>query len=191
MSKVHTGLEEATDRADDDVVSVLVAQHGMIKDLLAEVKSRDGEVKQRAFDVLRELLAVHEAAEEVIVRPAVRDTAGKAQTDARNQEEAEAARVLEELEKRDVDLPEFDLLFVKLERMVLEHAEREEQEEFPALRAGHTEDELRTMAHRLREVEETAPTHPHPMAAGSPKLQRLTGPFASMLDRARDRLGGT
>jgi hypothetical protein len=29
------------------------------------------------------------------------------------------------------------------------------------------------------------------MAAGSPKAQQLTGPFASMLDRARDGLGGT
>jgi hypothetical protein len=191
MSRVHTGLEEAADRADDDVVSVLVAQHGVIKDLLAEVRSRQGEVKQRAFDVLREALAVHEAAEEVIVRPAARDAVGKAEADARDQEEAEAARVLEELEKRDVDLPEFDLLFAKLERMVLEHAEREEQEEFPALRAGRSEDELRAMAHRLREAQETAPTHPHPMAAGSPTLQRLTGPFAAMLDRARDRLGGT
>ncbi|WP_330342115.1 hypothetical protein [Streptomyces sp. NBC_00557] len=37
---------------------------------------------------------------------------------------------------------------------------------------------------------EAAPTHPHPMAAGSPRLQRLTGPFAAMLDRARDRLAG-
>jgi hemerythrin superfamily protein len=163
MSRIHTGLQETADHAGDDVVSVLVAQHGMIKDLFAEVKSREGDVKQRAFDVLRELLAVHEAAEEVIVRPAARDTAGEAETNARNQEEAEATKVLAELEKRDVDLPEFDLLFSKLERMVLDHAEHEEQEEFPALRAGRTEDELRTMAHRLQEAEETAPTHPHPM----------------------------
>ncbi|MEU0119891.1 hemerythrin domain-containing protein [Streptomyces bobili] len=190
MSKVHTRPGEAADRADDDVVSVLVAQHGMIKDLFNEVKSREGELKQRAFDVLRELLAVHETAEELIVRSAARDTVGKAETDARNQEEADATRVLEELEKRDADLPEFDLLFSKLERMVLEHAEREEREEFPALRAGRTKDELREMARRLREAEEAAPTHAHPMAAGSPKAQRLTGPFAAMLDRARDRLSG-
>ncbi|MGW0497517.1 hypothetical protein ACWD0Z_19400 [Streptomyces sp. NPDC003007] len=31
-------------------MSVLVAQHGMIKDLFNEVKSREGELKQRAFD---------------------------------------------------------------------------------------------------------------------------------------------
>jgi hypothetical protein len=30
------------------------------------------------------------------------------------------------------------------------------------------------------------PTHPHPAAAGSPTAQWTFGPFASLVDRARD-----
>jgi hypothetical protein len=40
----------------------------------------------------------------------------------------------------------------------------------------------------LRAAEKTAPTHPHPSTAGSPIAQWMVGPWASVIDRARDAI---
>ncbi|GGX73599.1 hemerythrin domain-containing protein [Streptomyces minutiscleroticus] len=191
MGDAQKDRDQAARLPEGDVVAILLGQHARIKELFGDVKTAQGERKQKAFDELRALLAVHETAEEVVVRPVTKDTAGKAQADARNEEEAEANKVLARLEKMDVHSVEFDARFAEFERAVLEHAEHEEREEFPALRAGRTEEQLQKMGDRLRAVETLAPTHPHPVAAGKPMVQALTGPFASMVDRARDMLSRT
>ncbi|MBQ1158906.1 hypothetical protein KBZ21_12305 [Streptomyces sp. A73] len=72
-----------------------------------------------------------------------------------------------------------------------DHAEHEEQEEFPALRTRLSEEDRTKMGERILAVEKTAPTRPHPTAAGSPALQWTVGPFASVLDRARDAVSST
>lgn len=54
---------------DDDVVGILLRQHARIRALFGEVRGAEGARKQDAFNELRGLLAVHETAEEMIVRP--------------------------------------------------------------------------------------------------------------------------
>ncbi|MFF8592109.1 hemerythrin domain-containing protein [Streptomyces sp. NPDC015220] len=188
MGDAQNDHEQAARLPEGDVVAVLLGQHGRIKELFGQVKQSGGEARKNAFDELRSLLAVHETAEEMIVRPVSADTAGKAVADARNAEEAEANKVLAQLEKMDVSSAEFESLLERFEQSVLQHAEKEETEEFPAVRAGCSEDQLEKMGRRLLAVEKVAPTHPHPMAAGSPTAQWMTGPFASMVDRVKDAL---
>ena len=94
MSTAQTERQEAARLPEGDVVRVLLEQHARIRDLFAEVKNSQGEQKQSRFDELRALLAVHETAEEIIVRPTAKSTAGEAEADARNHEEAEANHVL-------------------------------------------------------------------------------------------------
>ncbi|MGV9253851.1 hemerythrin domain-containing protein [Streptomyces sp. NPDC003697] len=188
MGDAQKDRDEAARMPEGDVVAVLLDQHARIRELFGQVRTSRGDERKRTFDDLRALLAVHETAEEIIVRPVAAGTAGKAEADARNKEEAEANKVLAELEKMDLDSADFDTRLAAFEQSVLDHAEKEEHEEFPALRAGCPEDQLQTMGRRLQAVEKMAPTHPHPTAAGSPTAQMLTGPFASMIDRARDAL---
>src|SRR4051794_29417685 len=135
MGDAQEDLDRAARLPDGDVVAILLEQHARIRQLFTKVKSSRGALKQEAFDELRALLAVHETAEEMIVRPVAADTAGKREADARNEEEAEANKVLAGLEKMDVDSPQFDARLAEFERAVLEHAENEENEEFPAVRA--------------------------------------------------------
>ena len=189
MSTAQTERQEAARLPEGDVVRVLLEQHARIRDLFAEVKNAQGEQKQSRFDELRALLAVHETAEEIIVRPTAKSTAGEAEADARNHEEAEANHVLAELEKMDVHSADFDAKLAEFERSVIDHAEHEEQEEFPAVRQGCEQDKLNGMGSRLQAVEKMAPTHPPPSAAGSPTAQVLTGPFAAMVDRVKDAIG--
>jgi hypothetical protein len=189
MSSAEAEREAAAMLPDGDVVALLLEQHAQIRGLFAEIAGADGDGRKQSFDELRALLAVHEAAEELIVRPVAEKTAGEGEADARNAEEKEAARVLKRLEGMDVAGPEFLRTIAEFEQAVSAHAEHEEQEEFPAIVARCTVSQRRTMGDRLRKAEHLAPTHPHPTAAGNPTALKLAGPFASMLDKARDAIG--
>ncbi|WP_035956641.1 hemerythrin domain-containing protein [Kitasatospora sp. NRRL B-11411] len=187
MTGTTTGTGTGTGTApQEDVVDVLLAQHQRIRDLFADVRAAQGEHKQQAFDELRALLAVHETGEELVVRPAAERAAGKGEAKARNEEEAEANRALLELEKLDVASPEFDAELTAFQQAVEAHAQHEETEEFPALRASCDAGQRRAMGRRLLAAERIAPTHPHPGTAGKPALQWTVGPFASLLDQAKD-----
>jgi hemerythrin superfamily protein len=181
-------LSPAITDPDPDVILVLLGQHARVKDLCAKVDAVTGDAKQAAFDELRQLLAAHETGEEVVLRPVSAKAAGEQVTDARNAEEKEANEVLTELEKLDVTGQEFASKFAQFEKAVLAHAEHEEREEFPAVQAQCSVEERQKMGKRLLKAEESAPTHPHASAAGSPAAQKVTGPFAAMVDKVRDAL---
>ncbi|WP_406460583.1 hemerythrin domain-containing protein [Streptomyces sp. NBC_01622] len=132
-----------------DIVALLLEQHARIRELFTEIRNGQGETRKAAFDGLRALLAVHEAAEELVVRPVAKKTAGDEEAEARNHEEAE---------------------------------------EFPALVAQCSLEQRRRMGQRLSKAEHLAPTHSHPGAAGKPAVLALTGPFAAMMDKARDAM---
>src|SRR4051812_30995106 len=120
QGRSHAMGDAAQDRAqaaelpEGDVVRVLLEQHARIRELFADVKGADGEHKQHAFDELRALLAVHETAEEMVLRRVTAKTAGQDVVDARNHEEAEANEVLKALEKLDVSSADFDTLLAEL-----------------------------------------------------------------------------
>jgi hypothetical protein len=185
MSDAAIERARAAQLPDDDVVGVLLNQHARIRDLFGEVRTQTGEHKKAAFDELRALLAVHETAEEMIVRP-VTTQVDKDVAAARDHEEDEASRVLRMLEKMEVSSPEFERALAEFERAVAEHAEHEESEEFPRVRGARSEEQLETLGRRLRSAEKIAPTHPHPSIAGSTMAQWTVGPIASIVDRVRD-----
>jgi hemerythrin superfamily protein len=174
-----------------DVVAFLKAQHEQIKHLFAEVFAAGAEQRQDAFDRLRRLLAVHETAEEEVVHPrAKKELAdGDVVVRARLEEENEAKRTLAQLENLDVNTPEFTSALQAFEKDVVAHAEAEERDEFAQLAAALDDSQLARMRNAVRLAEATAPTHPHPGVESAPK-NMLAGPFASMLDRARDLITG-
>ncbi|MCQ4042675.1 hemerythrin domain-containing protein [Streptantibioticus rubrisoli] len=188
MTKADEERAQAAKLPTDDVVGILLQQHARIRDLFDDVKSAEGEHKQQAFEELRAVLAVHETAEEMIVRPVASDTAGRAEAEARNREEEAANKVLAQLEAMDISNPEFDVLLAKFEKSVSEHADKEEREEFPAVHQGRSEEQLVRMGKQLRAAEKIAPTHPHPAAAGSPAAQWTVGPLVSLVDRTKDAI---
>jgi peptidoglycan hydrolase CwlO-like protein len=123
-----------------------------------------------------------------VLRPVSKDVAGDPVAEARNQEESEANKVLEALEKMDVSSPDFDAKLADFEKAVSDHAEKEESEEFAAILQQVDADKRATMGRAVKAAEAIAPTHPHPSAAGSTMAQYATGPFASVVDRTRDAI---
>lgn len=130
MSDLTGAAAQAVDQPQGDVIAILLEQHQRIRELFTDVKGA-GEHKQQAFDELRALLAAHETAEEMVLRPVSSKDTGAAIAEARNQEENQATRLLTELEKMDVSSAEFDRAFAEFELAVLDHAGHEEREEFP------------------------------------------------------------
>ena len=169
-----------------DVIGVLLEQHERIRELFAVVQKSTGDDKQQAFNQLRALLAAHEAGEEIVLRPVSRKVAGQNVAQALNNEEAEATKVLEDLENLDTTSTEFDEKLAAFAQAVSDHAEHEEREEFPAIRAECSTQQLQEMAERLMTAEKLVPTHAHPMLPGSTAAQWAPIPFAHHLDRARD-----
>jgi hemerythrin superfamily protein len=169
-------------------VALLMRQHEEIRRLCRKVESNTGERRAEAFDRLRRLLAVHETAEEQIIHPLVRNSVprGDEIVDARLEEERRGKRMLRDLERMGTSDPSFTPMFARFRVAVFEHAEREETEEFPALRR-RGEAELRGLAAAIKAAEAMAPTHPHP-GVESALSNMVFGGVVSVADRTRDLL---
>jgi hemerythrin superfamily protein len=181
-------MAEMIIQSPEEVVAFLKAQHNLIEDMFDEVlHASDPRAREKPFAALRQLLAVHETAEEMLVHPRVRREvdAGDAIVDALLQEEHDAKEQLSKIEKIDITSQQFIDELTKLRGAVLDHAEQEECDEFPKLQREVEADDLKRMGMAVRAAEAIAPTHPH-AGVESAKLNFAVGPFASMLDRARD-----
>jgi hemerythrin superfamily protein len=177
-------------QSTDDVVKFLRDQHNLIKDMFEEVLSATStEAREKAFFELRKLLAVHETAEEMVVHPRARHDVpgGEEIVEARVHEEHEAKEQLSKLESMDIGSQKFLTEFKKFRDAVLEHAEHEENEEFTKLSRELNAEDRKRMAGAVRAAEAIAPTRPH-AGVESAKANFALGPFASMLDRARDAI---
>jgi hypothetical protein len=177
----------------EDVVTYLKNQHETIKSLFVEtLDAPDADSQQDAFTRLRTLLAVHETAEEMMVHPRVRRKidGGVEIADARLAEEHDSKVALSELEKIPCGTAEFSKALIHLQAAVTAHADLEEAEEFTMLSEHLGTEELRKLATAVEVAERIAPTHPHP-GVESAFVNFAVGPFASLLDRARDALRGS
>ncbi|MFV2119405.1 hemerythrin domain-containing protein [Streptomyces sp. Act-28] len=180
----HAGDDNAP---DDDVVSLLMRQHGDIRNLFDEVESATGDERRDAFHRLVRLLAVHETAEEEVVHPFARRAlpGGERVVEERLAEEREAKEVLADLEKTDPDSPDFAARLLVLRTAVQEHARAEERYEFTHIRRSGDAGTLAAMARGVKAAEAMAPTRPHPgVESGTANV--LLGPVAALMDRTRD-----
>lgn len=172
---------------ENDVVDLLLRQHQLVRQYFSEVENSAGEERREAFDRLRRLLAVHETAEEEVVHPMARRALpdGDQLIDSRLNEEHHAKQILEDLDATGADSVDFETKLSILKTAVLQHAEREEQEEFPGLRDSYGDAQRRAMGMAVKAAEAMAPTHPH-AGVESATANVLVGPYAAMVDRARD-----
>jgi hypothetical protein len=188
---VKTVTEQAEKDAkpvgNDDVVAMLMRQHGEIRNLFDEVESTTGEQRKDAFRRLVRMLAVHETAEEEVVHPFARKAfadAGQVVSD-RLEEERLAKEKLSALQNVDTEDAAFLPALLELRTAVMEHARSEERYEFAHLRRTADPERLAGMAKAVRAAEATAPTRPHPGVESGAKNMAL-GPLAAMVDRTRD-----
>ncbi len=180
----HAGDDHAP---DTDVVSLLMRQHGDIRNLFDEVEATKGEERRAAFRRLVRLLAVHETAEEEVVHPFARRClpGGRRVVEDRLAEEKAAKETLAALDDLDTDDPTFMPQLLKLRKDVQEHARAEERYEFTHIRRSTDITELASMAKAVKAAEAMAPTRPHP-GVESAAANMTLGPVVALMDRTKD-----
>jgi hemerythrin superfamily protein len=181
-------MSEMIIASPDDVIAFLKAQHNLIEDMFDQVlHASDPQAREKPFIQLRQLLAVHETGEEMVVHPRARREveAFDSIVDARLEEEHDAKQLLSAIEKIDITSQQFIEELTRLRDAVLDHAQHEETYEFPKLQRQLDDDDAKRLTAAVHAAEAIAPTRPHP-GVESAGLNFAVGPFASMLDRARD-----
>ena len=172
--------------ADRGIIEELKQDHDEVRQLLADVESATGEQRRDQFQRLVGELIRHEVSEEEILRPVSKRLAGEQIAKARIQEESEAEGLLKEMEKLDPATREFAQKLAKLRTEVERHARAEETEEFPKVQQNEKPEQLQRMARAYLAAKTLAPTRPHPSTPNTPMANLLVGPFAAVVDRARD-----
>src|ERR1700712_5029699 len=181
---------DKTISTNQDVVEFLTEQHEATKRLFVEtLDAPDAVTQQKSFDALRTMLAVHETAEEMMVHPRVRRkvSGGDEIVDARLAEEHASKVALAEIENLEFGTAEFSKALIHLQAAVLQHAEKEETEEFPRLEEELDAKELKKLTDAVVFAERIAPTHPHPGVEPA-AVHFPGGPSPLLLARARDAL---
>jgi hypothetical protein len=174
----------------EDVVEVLTRQHREIKRAFWKA-ALPGPARRRNFEKLVRLLVVHEAGEEAHVHPSARRAlpSGSGLAARRRGEEKHAKEMLVALVRLGPDARGYLPKLAALRRAVLQHAAREEREEFPGLRARLTGRRLHLLGAEMKLSQAYAPTRPHRWA-NNELSNKLGAPVFGPLDRLRDSLEG-
>lgn len=168
------------------IIDELLHDHEEVRSMFRRLEQATGDEKRDLFHELVGELVRHEVAEEEILRPVSKEDAGANITNARLKEESQAEELLKEMEKLDTASKEFDRKLTKLRREVEAHAEAEETKEFPRVAEKETAKRLEQLGKVYVVAKELAPTRPHPSTPNTPVGNMLFGPFAAIMDRARD-----
>jgi hemerythrin superfamily protein len=138
MGDANEDRAKAAKLPEGDLLRILLTQHASVKDMLDQVEEASGAKRKKLFEQLTTTLKAHETAEESVVRPVTKETAGDAVADARNAEESEANEIIAALSRLDIDSVEFDDQFAEFKQAVSDHAEAEETQEFPTIQSGRS-----------------------------------------------------
>ncbi|HEX6886460.1 MAG TPA: CBS domain-containing protein [Candidatus Nanopelagicales bacterium] len=194
-SAILEPVSEVIDLRDEaaesrDVVDVILERHAQIKQAFTDVMDVVGDERQRRFDELVRLLAVHEAVEEELIHPLAQDRIqdGDETVGARLAEEAQAKRALARLHDLGVEHPDFEDGLMNLAVDVLAHAEAEERDELPALREAVPAAQLQALSRLWTAAEALAPTRPHPRVGEIGLANLVAGPPLMVFDRIRDAI---
>ncbi|THA71564.1 hemerythrin domain-containing protein [Streptomyces sp. A0958] len=177
-----------------NVIAELTTDHREVDELFAKIEAQPvgDERRRKLADELTIELVRHSVAEEMHLYPAVRRFVddGDDMADKELSDHAEVEQHLKELEGLPADDPQFDHLVAKLKLEVSEHVRDEEGRLFPLLAAACSPETLDELGEKVRAAKKTAPTRPHPSTPDTPPGNKILGPGAGLVDRARDLLSG-
>ena len=169
-----------------DVVDILTADHREMIGLLELIEETADPAERRALaDAVTAEMVRHSVAEELFVYPVytreVTDGAAEAGHDKGEHPK------LEGVDAEDAD---FLRLVRELKDQLDHHADDEESDQFPKLRAAVSAEELVELGRKVEAAKKVAPTRPHPGSPHSELFHMTVGLGIGMVDRLRDALSG-
>jgi hemerythrin-like domain-containing protein len=178
---------------EQDVVDILTTDHHEVLDLIGEAKATSDATQRRdiADTVIAEIMR-HSIAEEMYVYPAMSKHLPKGEETVEHdkKEHQELEEAMKALEGVDGSSAEFETALNRVEELLRHHANDEETEQFPQLRANIPEQELVEIGKKVETAKKAAPTRPHPGAPHSELFHKAVGPGVGMIDKLRDKLTG-
>lgn len=147
-------MQAFTAVSSPDIVDVLRHEHEQIRLLCAEVQGADRDRKRRPLAALQQAVHLHQLGELAVAHPAVRNITpdGDSIALALQTEGEQLERSLIELGRLGVRHAEFDDRFAALSSTLLDHAARQERDEFPLLRRHVPTQRLHMMASAMQDV---------------------------------------
>jgi hemerythrin superfamily protein len=133
--------------ASNDVTTVVLEQHKEVAQQLDAVLKATGSGRSVEFNSLAALLGVHEAAEEAVIYPVLRELGeeGTRVADERTHEEEAAKEILTKLKSLDAGSQAFEALFAEFSSKVHAHAASEESEVIPVLTSSVSAEDRQSM----------------------------------------------
>lgn len=178
-----------TTQVKTSVIDLLLDDHAAIERSFDGFNTASHDNWEREFSTLIHLLIAHETAEEAIVYPALRELPGGSEiADARIAEQAQAERLLKDMEHVDTLSADFTDDLNALHAAVKAHAAAEEREVFPLLAQHKSADELAEMGAIYAGAKDKAPTHAHPHTPTGGPVKAVTVPITAIFDRVRDAI---
>lgn len=179
-----------------DLFSVLGADHERIFGLSntltggASVPSVSPKERKAVADKLVEELSRHEAVEEMLLWPAVKERAegGARMNQVALEQEANGKRLLNALAHITPDNEEFDTIVHTIAGVLREHISYEQNIVWPKLRLTLTAEEAGRLGSEAEKAKRRAPTRPHPHVPPDPALLKALAPAAAVIDKVRNAM---
>jgi hemerythrin-like domain-containing protein len=134
----------------------------------------------------------HEAIEEQIFWPAVRDAVedGDALADTAIEQEQAGKRLLQRLEDGAPGEPDYQDALQQFVKAGREHIAYEQDVVWPLFQASVSDEDLVKLGERLEAAKKIAPTRPHPDTPPVPAVLKTMGTATAVLDHVRDAASG-
>lgn len=173
-----------------EITELLSNDHQEVDRLFDRYEATDDPAEQE--EIARQVvhdLSVHAAVEEQFVYPLVRVELEGAAADHAIDEHQEIKQLLADLEKGEAGTAGHAQTMRKVASTVRHHVEEEEGSVFPRLRSETDEASREKLASIVDKAKGMVPTHPHPLVPGTATAQLVAGPWAAIIDKARDLAG--
>lgn len=172
-----------------DIIELLENDHREVNELFRrfQLAEKPDTLDDLAKQIVHEL-CVHTAVEEQFVYPYLRLKLddGSELADRSISEHAQVEGLLADIEKQDAGTAEHTRTMHQVIEAVRRHIEEEEGTIFPQLRDSADQKGLERLASIVEAAKVAVPTHPHPLIPGTATAQLIAGPWAAIVDRARD-----
>jgi hemerythrin HHE cation binding domain-containing protein len=201
LSRTATPAPIHDEDGDTDLITVLVRQHDQVVALVKQLdtipgRSKGGDERQASqresiVDMISEMLAAHETAEEEHLWPHVRRLLADGEDWASEglAQEQQATETLLALAKADPQAEDFDHLVEQLMPQLHKHVALEDRL-FRQLHGASSDDERQQLGRKVLAAQKHAPTRPHPHAPRHPgSVVAAAAKSAVPLDAARDASG--
>jgi len=177
-----------------DATELLTKDHRDVERLFDRFEQATGDTEQKgkiAKQIIKEL-SIHASIEEEVFYPEVKAAVPTSEDLVNHslEEHQEVKEALAELDRMDPGDPGFHQKMEKVISDVKEHVQEEEGEMFPKVRQALSGNTLLEIGAKMDKAKGRAPTRPHPHAPNQPPGNKMAGPAAAAVDRARDKLEG-